>query len=342
MKTLRLIFILVLIGICNYCKAQSLIVSKKYEHITQDNFVDEMVKLVERFDKEPVYFIRPLQSNCVFEILVNDILVYKEYTLEKLASPIGINHAILSSGNQNITVRLYPLGNLIKETYGEGEKVEKLLKKTQMNITVVKYSDSKRSMSLDDEEIVIKHTIPTKENNNGFVGEGLDFFQYSFSFEADVPYDIEGWNRGQDLTDLNVEELEKAVLDYYRKMQLIFNNKDEDALAKNIFGDYLIIAQTKYYRKEKIEKIWNEVKGNLYLKEKEFGALTDYRMNFYGNGKIVSLKHPSREPVDSRLRGESAFWYKYLVKNKIRAQFSSIDLYLPKGEPLESLRRIEY
>ncbi len=321
-------------------------VSEQYKDVTDANFVEKMNALVQHYDEEPTYFLRPLQSNCVFEILVNDRLIYKEYTLEKLASPLNINYGILSSGTQEVTVRLYPIGDLIQKTYGgESKPVTTLPEKTQMNIEVVRYKNyNSPNVTLDDEEPIVSHSIPTLEGTEKFVGAGLDFFEYSFTFEAEVPYNIEGYRRGQDLREIPIEELEAQVIDYYNKMQSAYLTKNKDVLARAYFGDLLILAQTNYSNKSYIEEIWQETKRNLNKEGIEFNDLKEknYQINFYGDGRLVALKHSSKEPVDRRLRGKSAFWFKFKNGNRIRAQFPSLDLYLPKGESLENLRRVEY
>tara|TARA_R110001583_G_scaffold19513_5_gene76347 strand:+ start:409 stop:1467 length:1059 start_codon:yes stop_codon:yes gene_type:complete len=316
-------------------------VSDKFKDITAENYVDRMFKAVKHYDKEPQYFIRPTQGNCLFEILVNDILVHKEYTMEVLGSPKSISHAILQSGPQTVTVRMYPLGDAMKRAYGTEKTITTLLPTTEMNISVVKYEAFNISQDLDDEIIVKEHHSPTKEGSDEFLGAGLPYYEYSFIFNAEVPYKLQGWREGQDLTTLDKDSLEAQVLSYYNQMKTVYLTKDEDALARTSFGDFLIIAQTDYFSKQKIQELWDEIKGNLYKKNMDFQPFENYVMNFYGNGKIVSLRHPSIEPVDSRLRGESAFWFKHVVGTRIRAFFPSIDLYLPKGEPLENLRRIE-
>ncbi|WP_298503531.1 hypothetical protein [uncultured Maribacter sp.] len=316
-------------------------VSDKLKDITASNFVDRVYSEVKHYDKEPRYFIRPTQSNCLFEILVNDILVHKEYTMEVLGSPKSINHAILQSGPQTITVKMYPLGNAMKRTYGTEETINTLLEKTEMNISVVKYEAFNISQDLEDELVIKEHKAPTKKGNNKFLGAGLPYYEYSFTFNADVPYNLQGWQDGQDLTKLDKDLLEAQVLSYYKKLKNVYLNKDEDALAKSYYGDIQIIAQSKYSSKQEIQEMWEESLNELNYKNKNFDPFENYVINFYGNGKIVALRHPSIEPVDRRIRGKSAFCFKYHTATRIRAFFPSIDLYLPKGESLENLRRIE-
>lgn len=315
-------------------------ITMSHPDINSINIVDKIATQVKHFDKEPRYFIRPLQNNCVYELLVNDFLVYKDYGIEKLATPIEINYAILRSGSQTVTVRLYPLGDALKRAYGEGETVTTLLPKTEMKISVVKYEAFNISQDLDDEIVVKEHTAPTKEDSNEFVGTGLPYYEYTFTFDATVPYAIKGWTEGQDLTKFDKEELEKKAVDYYSKVISIYKNKDLDKLARLRYGALYRISQVKYLKKEEIQELWDEMKADFDKKNKEFGDLENYVINFYGNKRIVSLKHPSRDPIDKRLRGRSAFWFKHIVGNRIRAKYTNLDLYLPKGQPLDSLQMI--
>jgi hypothetical protein len=312
--------------------------------ITADSIEEKVFEKVKRFPKEPKYFIRPAQSNCLYEILVNDKLIVDEYGIEQFATPIDISLGILRSGIQTVTVRLYPLGDAIKDAYGEGETVKTLLPKTQINIQVVKYDAFNIDSSLDAEKEVITHSAPTDKEGK-FKGAGLPYYEYTFTFEAEVPYNLEGWSKAQDLTQFDKEELKAQVVNYYKEIQKIYESKDKDALARLIYGNYIIHAQTKYWTKEDIAEAWEETIEKLTWDIIEYGnqgEYKDYDMQFYGFGKLVALKHPSLEPVDSRLRGRSGFWFKYNDdEGDISVRFIWYNLYLPEGEPLENLRVID-
>ncbi len=323
-----------------FCQVQPP-VSEKYKDITADNFVNRMLKEIMHYDKEPRYFIRPVQNNCVFEVLVNDIRTYKDYGLEVTATPISINHAILKSGEQTLTVRMYPLGDLLKDNYDTGNTIATLLDNTSMKIEVVKYDAYNISHRLSDEKTVLTHYSPTKEGTKKFIGSGLPYYEYTFSFNAEVPYHIEGWQNSQDLTAFDKEELEAQVKKYYKQVKEIYLTEDIDALAKISFGDYLIIAKSKYYNKQDIEEMLSSLKQKAKYKEKDFGDLEEKHPIFFGNGKIVNFRHSSYEPIDKRLRGKSAFWFKCSKEGRIKGIFTSVDLHLPQGEPLENLRMID-
>ncbi|WP_299243014.1 hypothetical protein [uncultured Aquimarina sp.] len=346
----QIIYILLISVICNACgqKQQSSLKPNSVNSInkqivTADNVVEKIFNKVKRYPKEPKYFIRPAQENCVYEILVNDQLMVNEYGIEQYATPVSINEGIFRSGLQTVTVRLYPLGDAVKDAYGEGETVTTLLPKTRMNVQVVKYDAFNIDSSLDAEKEVILHKAPTDKEGK-FKGTGLPYYEYTFTFEAEVPYNLEGWSKTQDLTEFDKEELKEQMVKYYKNIQKIYENKDKDALARLVYGDYLAIAQTKYWTEQDIKEAWQEAVEKLEWDIIEFGnkgEYIDYDMQFYGNGRLVALKHPSLEPTDKRSRGSSGFWFKYKKGDRIKGRFIWYYLCLPEGESLENLRVID-
>ncbi|PKH49673.1 hypothetical protein CXF68_02730 [Tenacibaculum sp. Bg11-29] len=105
-----------------------------------------------------MYYVRINQLNCIYEVLVNDKLVDKNYSLAQYASATKINSAILKSGTQTVTYRLYPIGDLIKEEYGEGNTITTLLDNTEISIDVIHVNDINTYESItEDEKSVLKH-----------------------------------------------------------------------------------------------------------------------------------------------------------------------------------------
>ncbi|WP_062059438.1 hypothetical protein [Aquimarina longa] len=316
--------------------------SMTHQEITAATIVDTIAAQIQHYDKEPMYFLRLTQSSCVFEVLVNDIPVEKNYELGKMANAIKINHAILQSGPQTVTYRLYPLGDLMVEAYDKGETITTLLKNTRMTIEVIRVDDFKTYSGFDDEHTVVLHHSPTKEGSHEFEGAGLPYYEHTFTFTAEVPYIHKGWSDGQDLTKFDKKELEEKVVSYYNRYKSYYENKNLDKIIQINYKDELRNSLSEYQGKEKIKKLWDEYQEIVLQNDKEFQPLEDYVLSFYGNGRIVSLRHPSREPVDYRLRGECALWFLYDTEDETRADFPGVYLYLPKGEEsLDALRMIE-
>ncbi len=320
----------------------SIYIPREYNHINKENFVEELSKEVKRYDEEPKYFLRPIQNNCVYELLVNDYPVYKDYGIEKLSTPIEINHAILQSGPQTVTVRLYPLGDALKRAYGEGETVTTLLPKTEMKISVVKYEAFNISQDLDDEIIVKEHIAPTKEDTNEFIGAGLPYYEYTFTFNAEVPYSNIGWLRGEDLTKFDKKILEEKVLAYYKSISRLFDSKKIDSILQIHYGLQKREVSSEFKEIFRIKRVLEWYEETINTKNKNFFPLKDYEMHFFGNKRIVALKNRSLEPVDRKFRGKSAFGFKYKENENTptRGKWLDLYLYLPKGQPLDSLQMI--
>ncbi|WP_062059441.1 hypothetical protein [Aquimarina longa] len=311
-----------------------------HQNITAATIVDTIAAQIQHYDKEPMYFLRLTQSSCVFEVLVNGFPIEKNYELGKIANAIKINHAILQSGPQTVTYRLYPLGDLMVEAYDKGTTITTLLKNTRMTIEVIRVDDFKTYSGFDDEHTVVLHHSPTKEGSHEFEGAGLPYYEHTFTFTAEVPYIHKGWSDGQDLTKFDKKELEEKIVAYYNKTKQKYEEKNINVLIKDQYQYQLRNSKALYHDKQYIKEIWDEYNETILIGDKEFQPLEDYVLSFYGNGRIVSLRHPSREPVDYRLRGKSALWFLYETEDETIGHFPGIYLYLPKGESLENGLRI--
>jgi len=312
----------------------------KAEDVNSENIVDYISSKVKIYKKNPMYVIRPVQNSCVYEILVNDYPIDQNYSLRKLATPIEINRAILKSGPQTITYRLYPLGDLMVDTYGKGETITTLLKNTTMNIEVIKYEDVKTGTGIDDEIVVTQHTSATKKDSKEFIGAGLPYYEYTFTFNAKVPYKNKGWSNGQDLTKFDKKELEAAVVKKCEYLKKLYLEKNIEKLIQVEYLQSMGEDIATYKEKNKVKSYWEQYLEFVNLEDKDFQPLEGYEMYFFGKGKIVALRHSSIAPPDPRLRGESALYFLYNVGDGIRALFKGAFLYLPEGEPLENLQML--
>ncbi|MFI0430155.1 hypothetical protein [Mariniflexile sp. HMF6888] len=185
--------------------------------INSQNFVSKVLEKVKHYPKEPIYYMRLSKVNCHIEVLVNNMPVYEDYEMDIVATPIDINAGILKSGKQKLTYRLYPLGDLEKEMYENGESYPTLTDFTRLSIWIIQM-DNKGEQKLKDEVEVMHHINLTDENDN-FIASGESYYEFSFEFQAEVPYEVEGWINGQDLTKLDQKLLEEKALEYLNTYQ---------------------------------------------------------------------------------------------------------------------------
>jgi len=301
--------------------------------ITASNFVDQMVNQTTHFNNQPMYYLRINKVNCLYEVLVNDFPVEEMYELGYNASPTEINRAILKSGVQTVTYRLYAIGNLMSEKYeGDHPPVETLINDTEIEIEVIRVDDYRTYNSTYQEKTILKHTSLKKEKTGQFIAAGQKYYEYSFTFDATVPYNNEGWSNGQDLTQLDQKILNQKIIEYYQAYQEILQKKDANIVARVNFKEELRNSISKYRERKDIQKIWDAYMDGFWL-EKDFQPLENYKIQFYCNGRVVALLQSNID--DLRLRGCSALWYFTGKDDDIDANFPGVYLYLPQGEKLE-------
>lgn len=318
------------------------------ELLSKQEIIDSIAKQVKHYPKEPMYYLRINQLNCIYDILINDRFVgARNYSIKQFASATEINSAILKSGTQTLTYRLYPIGDLIKEEYGEGETINTLLGNTEINIEVIRVDDINTYESIvDDEKLVLKHQSKTDSTTGKFIGAGVPYYEYTFTFNAQVPYELEGWTNGIDLRKLDQKKLENAVLNYYKKVQKLYENNEADKKMNMEYNLLLRLAISEYRDKQYITEMYEELESFKNYNDKEFYPIENYEMQFYGDGRIVSLRFPTvlnNPELDKRLSGSSASWYKYKVDGEwYGVGLATISLSIPKDKHKEGEFNFEF
>jgi hypothetical protein len=305
--------------------------------LTKDNYVATMLKEIKHYPKEPIYYFYVGNSLCVYEILVNDFPIQKSYKYEQQATPIYINIGILKSGKQKITYRIYPAP---KEFNGDSDVFDS---ETEFNVTVY-VNDNATGLEVGEEKLIIKHNAPTKIRMGGssndiavkeFAGKGKKYYEHSFYFDAEVPYENIGYTNGQDLRKLNQKDLESAVIKFYQKQWKIYNDKNTDDLFFYLYIKEKELRQSMYEEKKELEQNLKEYLEPLALKNYKPEPLKDYKMAFYGDGKMVALEQTS---MDIRLRGEGALWGLDNDPKGRTAYFHYRYLFLQQGKSLNELQ----
>jgi hypothetical protein len=99
----------------------------------------------------------------------------------------------------------------------------------------------------------------------GFIKNLLKYDEFSFTFDAEVPYEFEGLTKGQDLRKLNQELVRKKAVEFYEMIGEIFLNKDIDAWLKLKFPLTTRTMSSAYvnsqYLKELLDEYKDDIKG---------------------------------------------------------------------------------
>lgn len=290
------------------------------KNITEANFVEKVSSQIKQYDKEPIYYFRINKQNCLIEVSINDVKDYDDYELSNVLTPIKIGH-ILKTGLQTVTVKMFPVGDLINKDLGLENQAPatKLSDKAKVDISVV-MMDNKSKKSLDDEKVITTQASPKDI-------AGKQHYEFSFTFNADVPYEFEGWTKGQDLRKLDKELVEKKALEFYKMIGAVYNTKD---IATMLKLEYLFTCRVKqsFYRNKAdiegtLEQYVKDVKNSGY----KMKISENYTVNYQGNGKLLRLTNNSLDPD---YRGGGAL----CLENDEGYYYPGITLYLPEGRDL--------
>ncbi|EWH10550.1 hypothetical protein KLA_16642 [Cellulophaga geojensis KL-A] len=300
--------------------------------ITIHNVTDKMWQAKPKYNEQPMYLLRINQEYCTYEVLVNDFPVKEYYRSGKLATAIKINRAILKSGPQKVTIRMYPYGDLLQQEFGEDQPYMNTLNKgSSMLVEVIKVPDWKNYTISKEESI--KVVKPEGYDNQEFVGAGLPFYEFSFSFNAKVPFEFEGWSNGIDLRKVDSTLLKQKIISYFKSYQKKYEEKDVNAIVNLEYNNVFRTSFSEYERKDQINGLWEENNEGVNIKDKEFQPLQNYELAFFGEGKIATLKFGSNINTDSRYRGASTLYFTYKNKSgRLRGRFLGVYLYMDKDK----------
>lgn len=277
-----------------------------------------------KYSSMPQYFIEGYQSGCFYEIYVNGILTFKHYENVGLSNhAVPINDVILKSGTQKVTVKLFPLGKIGDKEYTTLED------NARFRLKIFKRDKATPWEGLDY-DVVKEYFAPTTtgKDTGSFKHTGVPMYEETFTFEAEVPYELTGWSESQVLSEIDQDVLEKEILAFYDNYANIINNQNEEEWVQLVRNKELEYIKAVYYNDSKTEEIQGRIKEFILpfdSKFKERFPLDEYEIVFGGNGKVVTLKslvEPGESPfyygVEEIKNGESYKYkdYRYLFLHK--------------------------
>ncbi|MFL0070990.1 hypothetical protein [Tenacibaculum maritimum] len=252
-----------------------------------------------------------------FELYVNDILIKRG--VKGVSSAVELNPWLLRNGTHKVTIKFFPdVGGHTVVNMGK----EQLPYRIDFNKVVIN-----ESRDIIKQEKAIKLPLLTKD-------EDLPYFEQSWDIEiTDLPYVLEGWSNGQDLSKWDQEVLEKKVVAYYEKLRRILNDGDAERWFKleerrdsetNVF-DYVTLEAIKEAFEENFMDIQKYSKGNMI-------PLEDYKMKVYGkNNQLVTLHRNATNGFRAHMGANIKYWSPLIYDFEGVLVSYSVTLYLPKG-----------
>ena len=268
-------------------------------------------------EKQITYGIS-LSMRVPYELYINDIKADFDYVGAN--SGVDMNPYILKNGKYKVKLRIFP-------AFKAGEKLIASKDIKNSNISFGSYIRNKETdeiLNYEDKPLPI--TAPTID---------VPYFEQEWEVEiTDLPYELEGWSKGQDLRKWDKKELEKKVVAYYQKLWRILNNGEGERWTKLTQKR---INETAIFYYESQEENQEAIKNNQQNIEKyctnNMIPLEDYEMKLYAEGKLVCLERKThtkefnnKSPLD--IKG----WSPLIRKGKKSgAGYYNILLYLPQG-----------
>ena len=268
-------------------------------------------------EKQITYMIA-LSMRVPYELYINDIKADCDYVGAN--SGVDMNPYILKNGKYKVKLRIFP-------AFKAGEKLIEFDDIEKSDISFDSYIRNKET-----DEILNYNSIPLP-----IVApkEDVPYFEQEWEVElTELPYELEGWSKGQDLRKWDKKELEKKVVAFHQRTRKILNEGNSEAWLKLIQKRFDEVCIFDYLSEKRIEKDLEEIKED--VEEYSKGTmipLEDYELKLYAEGKLVTLERKTHtkefnnySPLD--IKG----WSPLISKGTIYgAAPYPILLYLPQG-----------
>ena len=267
-------------------------------------------------EKQITYMI-DITTNIPVIVYVNDIKA-SELNMP-LGTAIDLNPYVLKNGKYKIKLQIFPL-------FRKGDTLVAKKNILDCQLFFGSYIRNKKTDEMLNykADIALPIIAPTID---------VPYFEQEWEVElTELPYELEGWSKGQDLRKWDKDKLEKKVVAYYQKLWKMLNDGDGERFMKlwekaddeNAIYDY--DTEIDEANKSEIADIKKHCVNRMI-------PLEDYEMKLYAEGRLVCLerKTHTREfnnyfPLD--LKG----WSPLVRKGQVRggAEFP-VKLYLPEG-----------
>lgn len=226
---------------------------------------------------QPYYQLDFSAAFCLFEVRVNDVLVFTMNLEGQTSTMIPINSAILESGKQQIAIKILPLA---------GQKFLHPSAQFKYNIKVF---DAANDLNFKEQlpgEYEVAKVDPAKKQT---------VLAQTADFKAEVPYTITAYQNAADLGA--VSGLKDKLNDAYQQLSNLIKKADVEQIKKLIANRESVAAVTMYLNKEESDDRMEGILSNLKSGYKLAPIPTDAIVKIFGNGKLATLIRPNGEPA---------------------------------------------
>lgn len=236
------------------------------------------------------YYTMSFSSNgCNFRIFINDVSVVDFFDTGGGAGMVPINPSILKSGTQRLRVELYPV---------KGHEEKGINSIRPLDIFIKCKEGGQR---LADYETVLSNPLGSVE-----IPVGTPYFEYECTFEAEVPYVLQGWSNCKNLRE--EPDLEEQVIKKLNELKLLFEKKKYDEITKLMLykqnGASYSIYRPIDKGLEEMAEMFNEMK----IRYDKVADIENYKIIFMGDGKLVYVEDIIDRDSVLRLENDRNYW----------------------------------
>ena len=225
-------------------------------------------------EKQITYMI-DITTNIPVIIYVNDIKA-SELNMP-LGTAIDLNPYVLKNGKCKIKLQIFPL-------FRRGDTLVTVENIRRCNLFFGSYIRNKETNEILNYNSIPLPIVAPKED--------VPYFEQEWDVElTELPYELEGWSKGQDLRKWDKKELEKKVVAFHQRTRKILNEGNSEAWLKLIQKRFDEVCIFDYLSEKRIEKDLEEIKED--VEEYSKGTmipLEDYELKLYAEGKLVTLE----------------------------------------------------
>ena len=226
-------------------------------------------------EKQITYMI-DITTNIPVIVYVNDIKA-SELNMP-LGTAIDLNPYVLKNGKCKIKLQIFPL-------FRRGDTLVTVENIMRCNLFFGSYIRNKETDEILNykADVALPIVAPTID---------VPYFEQEWEVEiTELPYELEGWSKGQDLRKWDKDKLEKKVVAFHQKIRKILNDGNSEEWMKLIQKRFDEVCIFDYLSEKRIEKDLEEIKED--VEEYSKGTmipLEDYELKLYAEGKLVTLE----------------------------------------------------
>ncbi len=245
----------------------------------------DIYKQVKTYDYNPLYEVVFSQDACGYEIIINGLPLHRYLLLGSANEQhIPINDHILTSGKQEMIIRLFP------PQLSDQRWSPTLVDASKFKIKVIHHSADNAT---ENYKQVFEFSTANKPGTEKFLGSGQKVFEFKGYFDAEVPYQLKGWRNSEDLSKEDQDKLLKEAIAAYNNFRNILIKKNVNAYASLMYEKEVELAKAFYWNTPADAKErWEEMSGKVREK-RDILPLKDFKMVLYAGGKVLTLQPTS-------------------------------------------------